>query len=427
MISKRRLDAICTVASLVVASTSSTSAGAQTSTSIELYGFAMADGIYDTNRVDPNWQDAFRPSKIGVHDQFGSDGQSSISVKQSRFGVQGSLPPVEGNPINFKFEFDFFGVGVDEGQTTIRLRHFYGEWGQILAGQTHSLFMDIDTFPNVIDYWGPAGMVFYRLPQFRWTPYKTAQSQFAIALERPGNDIDPGRIRELDPALGENLRGDEELVDFTAHYYTSGDWGHFQIAGILRRVGFDTIDTLDHKPEGHKLGWGVNLSGHAKLFERDKLIGSVVFGQGIASYMNDGGTDLSAEGIPARAAQVIRPGPQAFFPPQTLLIPAAPGSARPKAVPLLGVMAYLDHYWSDKWSSSIGYSFTRVENTNLQDPSAFREGEYASVNLLYTPASNLMIGGEVMWGQRTDHDRASGDDVRFQISVKYAFSTKFNL
>jgi len=223
------------------------------------------------------------------------------------------------------------------------------------------------------------------------------------------------------------LRADEELVDFTAHYYTSGDWGHFQIAGILRRVGFDSINTPDHDPQGHKIGWGVDLTGHAKLWEKDKLIGSVVFGQGIASYMNDGGTDLAADGIPARPAQVITPGPQGLFPPQTLLLPAAPATARAKAVPLLGVMAYLDHYWSDKWSSSIGYSFTRVDNTNLQDISAFREGEYASVNLLYTPASSILIGGEVMWGQRIDHDRASGDDVRFQISVKYNFSTKFNL
>ena len=29
----------------------------------EIYGFAMADWIQDTKRVDPNWQDAFRPSR----------------------------------------------------------------------------------------------------------------------------------------------------------------------------------------------------------------------------------------------------------------------------------------------------------------------------------------------------------------------------
>ena len=107
MMSKRRLNAMCTAAGLVAAGVSSTPAHAQDSNFIELYGFAMADGIYDTHRVDPAWEDAFRPSKIATgNTDFGSNGQSSVSVKQSRFGLQGSLPPVDGNPINFKFEID---------------------------------------------------------------------------------------------------------------------------------------------------------------------------------------------------------------------------------------------------------------------------------------------------------------------------------
>ena len=66
---------------------------------------------------------------------------------------------------------------------------------QFLAGQTNSLFMDVDVFPNTIDYWGPAGMVFYRNVQIRWTPFRTDNSHFAIAIESPGNDIDSGQPR----------------------------------------------------------------------------------------------------------------------------------------------------------------------------------------------------------------------------------------
>ena len=82
------------------------------------------------------------------------------------------------------FEFDLFGVGPDEGQTTIRLRHAYGEFGNWLGGQTHSLFMDIDIFPNVIDYWGPSGMVFLRTPQIRWQPVQ-GDHYLACAIEYP--------------------------------------------------------------------------------------------------------------------------------------------------------------------------------------------------------------------------------------------------
>ena len=380
----------------------SNTANAQTNPSLAIYGFGEADVIADSHRVDPLWEDAFRPSKIATPEgEFGSNGQTSVSVKQSRFGVQSSVPIGDFGPATFKFEFDLFGVGVDAGQTTFRLRHAYGEIGQVLAGQTNSVFMDGDVFPNVIDYWGPPGMVFYRNVQIRWTPYRTDSSHFAIAIERPGNDIDAGQIREIDPELGANIRSDEKLPDLTTHFYTSGSWGHVQLAGIVRYVGFDSPGTVDNEPKGHEIGWGVNLGAHAAVFERDRLIGQVVYGHGIASYMNDGGVDLAPGGTHA--------------------MPHA------EAVPLLGVVAYYDHYWTDALSSSIGYSFTQVDNTSLQEPIAFRKGEYASLNLLYTPIKTLMVGGEVLWGKRTDNDHITGDDWRFQFSVKYSFSTALSL
>lgn len=377
-------------------------ARAQVNSSLNLYGFGEADVISDSNRVDPSWEDAFRPSKIATaKGEFGSNGQTSVSVKQSRFGVQTSVPVENFGPATFRFEFDLFGVGVDAGQTTFRLRHAYGEVGQLLAGQTNSVFMDADVFPNIIDYWGPPGMVFYRNVQIRWTPYRTDNNHFAIAVERPGNDIDVGQIREIDPELGANVRSDEKLPDVTAHFYTSGSWGHVQLAGIVRYVGFDSPGTPNNEPKGHQTGWGINLGAHATIFERDRLMGQVVYGHGIASYMNDGGVDLAPGGTHA--------DPHA------------------EAVPLLGIVAYYDHYWSDSFSSSLGYSFTQVDNTSLQDPNAFRKGEYASFNLLYTPLKSLMIGGEVLWGKRTDNDSAAGDDWRFQFSVRYSFSTAINL
>ncbi|HTW33280.1 MAG TPA: DcaP family trimeric outer membrane transporter [Rhizomicrobium sp.] len=378
-------------------------AHADTATSMQIYGFGEADYIYDSKRLDPNWESAFRPSKIATPDgEFGSDGQSDVSVKQSRFGVSGSHPTdTDFGDVSFKFEFDLFGVGADEGQTTFRLRHAYGEWGPLLAGQTNSVFMDINVFPNVIDYWGPAGMVFLRTPQLRYTPYRTEHSHFAFAIERPSNDIDPGTIRELDPDLGNNIENDEKMPDFTMHYYTSDSWGHAQLAGILRRVGYDTLGTADNEPKGAQLGWGVNASGHLNVFDKDKLIAQVVHGDGIASYMNDGGVDLSAKGIP--------------------------GAIEPEAVPLTGVVAYYDRTWNDSFTSSLGYSFTRVDNANLQEPSAFHEGQYASVNLLWTPTKDILIGGELLWGKRTNFDGATGDDVRFQFSVKYSWGKSFDI
>ena len=100
--------------------------------------------------------------------------------------------------------------------------------------------MDIDVFPNVIDYWGPAGMVFLRTPQIRWSPIE-GDDELAIAIEKPDTNIDPGNIREEDPSLSSNLQNDEKLPDFTAHYRANRSWGHVQVAGIVRRLGFETL------------------------------------------------------------------------------------------------------------------------------------------------------------------------------------------
>jgi hypothetical protein len=47
--------------------------------SFEIYGFAQADYIQDIGgRLDPDWDDAFRVSKICFDEVCGEDGQASI-------------------------------------------------------------------------------------------------------------------------------------------------------------------------------------------------------------------------------------------------------------------------------------------------------------------------------------------------------------
>ena len=376
--------------------------------SFELYGSAQGDYIQDFQRVDPSWADTLRPSKIPTTTgQFGSDGQGIISVRQSKFGAKLSQE-VAGKPLEIKFDFDLYGSGANQGETTFHIQNFYGRWGPILAGRTDSNWMDGSIFPNTIDFWGPPGMVYLRNPQVRLT-YKAGSHELAVAIEAPSNDVDPGNIRIIDPILASNLQGDQKMPDFTAHYRYEGSWGHIQLAGILRRVGFDSVGTTNNEPKGSKLGWGINGTSNIKLFKMDVLHLGVVYGEGIASYLNDGGTDL------APIAQLLPVQPT---------LPPPPPVLEPGVVPLLGVMVYYDHFWSDKFSTSLGWSETRVDNTNFQEPTAFRSGQYASVNLLFTPDSHLTMGTEFLWGQREDRNGAIGHDTRVQFSFKYSFTSK---
>jgi hypothetical protein len=378
---------------------------------LELYGFVQLDAIQDFKRVDPDWEATLRPSRIPTAEgAFGSDGQTIFSIRQSRLGLKAD-GTIAGKPYEARFEFDLFGTGSDAGKTTFKIRHAYASWGPIIAGQTNSLFMDGDISPKVIDYFGPPGRVFARKPQIRFTFLNRNGFKAAIALEHPTDDIDPGNIRLIDPELGTNVRPNEELPDLTAQVRYGGQWGHVQLAGIARKIGFDTVGTEDNEPKGSEFGWGINLTSAIKVSPATFRLG-IVYGKGIATYMSDGGMDL------APSASLI-PGPP--IPPSmiplNLLLEA-------EAVPLLGVSAYVELQWAKQLSSTLGYSFTKVDNTNFQQPAAFHKGAYASGNLLWTPADQLMTGVELLWGKRTDNDGETGTDLRLQSSFKYSFSSK---
>ena len=374
-------------------------ASAQESTQMEIYGHAMLDMGYQTKQNDPDWFDVVRPSKLpSFEGEFGDDGTFFSSVRQSRLGVKTSTPTSAG-PLKTIFEFELFGVGEDAGQTTFRLRHAWGEIGQFGAGQYWSVFMDIDVFPNSIEYWGPTAMIFYRNVQARWTPWQSdSGSRFAVSLERPGASGDRGRFE--DRVELEGIEGDFELPDLAAHFRWVDDWGHVQIAGILRQIEWNDLNDDELDLSGSETGWGLNLSTNINLGPH-VLRGSLVYGEGIQNYLNDASADI---GVKTDLSNPVLP-------------------IRGKAIPLVGVTAFLDLNWNDKWTSTVGFSMQDNDLPDGQSDDTFAEGFYALANLLWHPVSNVMVGAELQWAERDNfRDGYSSDDFRVQFSAKYSFS-----
>ena len=292
---------------------------------LEIYGFGQADAIVDFKQNNPDWYDVNRPSRLpNVANQFGKDGRFYLSVRQSRLGVKGEVPTASG-PVKGQFEFDMFGVGGDAGKTTIRLRHAWGQWKQFGAGQTNSQFMDIDVFPNVIDYWGPNGMLFFRNVQVFWEPFNDGSSHARVAIEAPGASGDAGLLS--DRVELQNVKPRYPSPDFTGHYRLGGKkWGYVQLGGALRYIGYDDLlpnDKFDLN--GNVWGWGVSLSSNVKLGSNDTLRLQVVDGAGVENYFNDAPVDVGDQEQPrqrgdagrGRGAPGLRPrhlsGPQLEF------------------------------------------------------------------------------------------------------------------
>ena len=379
----------------------------------KIYGFAMTDIGYNANQIQPDWYDVVRPTKLPtIKNQYGTDGNAYFSVRQTRFGVQSGTQTALGELFT-QFEFEMFGTGVDAGQTTIRLRHAYGELGQFGVGQYWSPFMDIDVFPNTVEYWGPNGMAFFRNVQFRWMPIK-GDTRLTFALERPGASADAGEYGDRIELSG--IKARFPVPDLSAEYRSAHDWGYVELAGIVRYMKWEDqiVNTGEDDLSGDAIGWGLNLSSNLKLGKDNVVRLSVLYGAGVQNYMNDAPVDVAIDGTGDNAKGV--------------------------AIPLFGAVAFLEHNWSEKFATAIGYSMLNIDNTDGQSYDAFKMGQYAIGNIIYYPVANVMMVAELQYGNRenykdipdnyTQEDKdaylKTADIIKVQFSFKYNFSHLIN-
>ena len=132
--------------------------------------------------------------------------------------------------------------------------------------------------------------------------------------------------------------------------------------------------------------------------------GAVVYGAGVQNYFNDAPVDIGIKNNPGNLTTPIEG----------------------VALPILGISAFLDHTWSEKFSTAIGYSLVDIENSDGQNADAFQKGNYIVGNLMYYPAKNVMAGVELQWGDRHNYnDGWSTSITKVQFTAKYNFSQTF--
>jgi hypothetical protein len=243
-------------------------------------------------------------------------------------------------------------------------------------------------------------MVFFRNVQVRWMPMK-GENEVTLAVERPGASGDQGIYADRIELQG--IKARFPLPDFSASYKYSQKWGYVRAAGMLRYIKWDDLNTDQFDLSGSATGWGINLSSNLNATKMDVVRLQLVFGQGIQNYMNDSPVDIGIQND--------------FSNPVTPIVG--------HAIPIVGIVAFVDHKWNDKFSSTFGYSRQDNDNTEAQAPGAFKDGQYALGNVLYYPAPNVMVGGELQWGRRENHsDGFHSDGLKLQFSFKYNFSWK---
>jgi hypothetical protein len=380
----------------------------------QIYGFAMTDAGYNANQINPQWYDVLRPSRLPTYkNQYGTDGNTYISARQTRFGVKSFTPTGMGD-FTTVFDFDLFGVGADAGQTTIRLRHAYGQLGHFGAGQTESAFMDLDVFPNTFEYWGPCGMLFFRNVQVRWIPI-IGETHLVFALEAPGASADAGVYSNRVELSGVNPHF--PLPDLSGHYRHAMEWGYIQLGGMVRSIQWKDQNNDEYDLSGSAVGWGVSLSSGINFNKNLLLHLQGIYGEGVENYFNDAPVDI---GIKNNFSDPVKP-------------------VKGVALPNVGIVAFFDITWNSQFTSSIGYSTTIITNSDGQAYDAYHKGQFVEANLIYSPVPNVLTGVELQWANRenkgeldiTDPEYNSdylktADIFKVQFSFKYSFSHKIS-
>jgi hypothetical protein len=354
---------------------------------IRFAGSARLDTIVDNkDNGNPN---QFVPSSIPVNGQPGYDSgeRSTVETKGTRMSFEARRPAGDDGSLRIYYENDFFNDSSSPNMS-YRVRHFYGQAWNVLVGQTYSAFMNVDSWPDVVDYAGPNAMINERQAQLRYSPpiYDgVGKMNLLFSIEQPGSEISTSATNV--PSGADPV---SRTPDGVVGWRWEGKAGNVQVSSIYRCLGYDS----GSGPRDQTVfGWGVNGSGAFNMFEKDKLTWQVAYGNGIARYVNDlGGQNLDA--APDGAGNLI-------------------------ALPVFATAVGYTHQWSQQFRSTASFGYVHVGPQESLGPFAVEKTTYTSVNFMWHPTTSFRMGIEYLYGTKETQGGETGDGQRVDLVLRY--------
>lgn len=359
-------------------------------------GFFVLPGTQSMMRIDGNLKadfifdprpagvvDAFIPSTIPIP-QGSSTRNFNVGVRESQLSADLRFPVSDLGLARTFIQFDFFGAN---GATTPRLRHFYGQFKNFLIGQTNTVFMDPDAWPDIVEFQGPTSGLLARPPQFRYS-FKIGKGlSSAISVEQPNSDI----------AFSVNGSPSEAITpapDGAMMLRYEGERGHLYLSTVFRKLA---ARLPNGGPEESTLGWGLNFSSTWGIVGKDTLNYQVAYGNGIARYTGDAAT-LGLDSQPRSTTDL-----------------------RLKALPVFAPWISYQHYWSKSVRSNATFGRLQVQSTEFSPADTYHKSSYSSANGIWNPYGGLSFGAEFMYGRVQQKDGSTSNAPRLQFSGRYTF------
>jgi hypothetical protein len=333
-------------------------------------GRVKLDIIRDFKPMDN--EDSFDTRAIPIN--AGERTNSNLIAKETRLSID-IRGPAEGHELRMYVEGDFYG-----SSSAFRMRHAYGTWRGLLAGQTWSTFMDEDNLPRTIDFESPTAMAIIRQAQLRYT-WKFGAASWAVAVED-----NKSTIEVPDGVAG---RAEFPSPDFVTRFRYDFSNGHIMASGF---TGAARFRPTDEDPDTATL-WGTMLSANFGTVGRDTIYGVATFGDGIGRYR--GGT--------------------AAVPDESGLL---------HAVRVAALMGGYEHFWAERWSTNGVYSIADTGDEAFYTAAVNKRLVYGAVNLLYWfLGDRAWTGVEYLYGSREVFGEGDNDGSAHRVQ----YAVRFNL
>jgi hypothetical protein len=387
-----------------------------TTASYKIGGFVKASLV---KNFDPLLtQDRFIPGSIPVTptDQKALASDTSLTANQTRVNFDYRQRNELGTVRAF-VEGDFAGAA-----DTFRLRHAFGQFKDMLAGKTWSAFYDAEAAPEEVDFEGINGRVVVRQTQLRYFPQIGKDLRWMISLEDPQPQV-------------AGATGVSDLPDIVSSIRR--DWfnrWHVKTAVLFRQIrasnnaGIDTngqpCTPTDGTPDGEldpdtgctaiankgstekDYGYAITASGKVSMplwHKDDNFLFQLNYGDGLGRYLTDLSSIVDLE---------IDGGQDAVI---------APATGEMEILSTFGGYIAYQHWWKRRLRSTLTISNVYVDNVSSQPPNAYKSTERISGNLIWSPTQNVDLGGEFLWGRRTNKNDDKANATQLQMTAIYRF------
>lgn len=346
--------------------------------SLAIGGFVKTVAISDSDAETMGA--TFLPSSLGTN-RSDTHGGFSLDSTLTRLFLDGRAPLDEGSVRGY-VEGDLNSS--NNGSLGVKMRHAYGVWdtsyGSLTAGHTWSTMMDLKILPEGLTEPTVSGVFFMRQPVLRWSQHLSDDFNLHIGLEDPSSS---------DISSSQTIFGDTSIPDVIAgvEYSPSDEW-HLRLNGMVRRISA----VIPGAGEDEATAWGLGLTGHWNVFQRDKLVFSGLYGEGLGRYLL---------GIQSTAGSVLTPVNN------DLVLRDNYG----------GMIAYL-HHWNASLRSTAMAGAAFSDSLDWQPGNTFENSIYGSVNLMWSIKPFITLGVEYAYGSLENKDGSDLGNHRMAVGIQ---------